>query len=305
MRNEDYAERDLDANAVFYVLLKSRKGITLDMFDNYWKDVHGPVCARLPGQYQYWQHHVAHNDGGIWPNIDGIGYETSEEDQFDGIAELTFSSEQERQKWFDAAAILMSDEHNLFSKGIGYITNNGNSKTYVDGIETGNPNGNLGIVNFHVMVKKADAISVDEFRQYMKASFAPAIVESDLVLKFRLHLLEEHDNSQKLPPAPGVSHYEPLENQYQAAFEIAFKNRLDMERFFASTEYATAVNNQVNYIKHLGVFPERDPYTFVYDGKMTLAGQRGASVASLIANIGATNQLQENILNLMLGKLIW
>ncbi|MDM9384669.1 hypothetical protein QUB80_28810 [Chlorogloeopsis sp. ULAP01] len=52
----------------------------------------------------------------------------------------------------------MSNEHNLFSKVIGYATNNGNSKTYVDGIETGNPNGNLGIVNFHVMVKQMQLI---------------------------------------------------------------------------------------------------------------------------------------------------
>jgi hypothetical protein len=305
MRTTDYAEeRDQDGKAVFYVLLTSRKGLTLDMFDNYWKDVHGPVCARLPGQYQYWQHHVARNQGGIWPTIDGIDYETLEEDQFDGIAELTFLSEQDRQKWFDAAAILMSDEHNLFSKAIGYVTNNGNSRTYVDGTETGKPNGNLGLVSFHVMLKKADAITVEEFRQYMKASFAPAIVESDLVLKFRLHLLEEHDNSEKLPPAPGVSHYEPLEKQYQGAFEIAFKNRLNMERFFASKEYSTAVKNQANYVKQLSVFPERDPYTFVYDGKMTLAGQRGASVASLITNIGATNQLQEDIVNLMLNNVV-
>jgi len=35
--------------------------------------------------------------------------------------------------------------------------------------------------------------------------------------------------------------------------------------------------------------------------KMTLAGQRSSTVAELIANIGATNQLQDNILDLVLG----
>lgn len=304
MKKGNYATRDQAAKAVFYVLLKSRNSITLDMFDNYWKDVHGPVCARLPGQYQYWQFHLAHNEGGVWPTIDGIEYSSSEEDQIDGIAELTFFSEQDRQTWFNAAGILMSDEHNLFSKAIGYVTNNGNSKTYFDGIETGYPNGDLDIVRFHIMVKKADAISIDDFRKYMTGSFAPAVVKSDSVLKLRLHLLEEHDNSEKLPPAPGVSHYEPLEKQYQAAFEIAFKHRIDMEMFFASKEYATAVKNQAKYIKQISTFPERTAYTFVYKGKMTLAGQRSSAVAELIANIGATNQLQDNILELMLGKAV-
>jgi EthD domain len=302
MTNGNYATRDREAKAVFYVLLKIRKGISLEMFDNYWKNVHGPVCARLPGQYQYWQFHLAHNDGGLWPAIDGIDYQSSEEEQIDGIAELTFLSEEDRQKWLNAAAILMSDEHNIFSKAVGYLTNNGNSITYCDGIKNGDPNGDLDTVKFHVMLRKADSISIDKFRKYMMDDLASTVVKSNLVFKFRLHLLEEHDNSEKLPPAPGVSHYEPLEKQYQAAFEIAFKNRLDMERFFTSQEYSEAVKEQANYIKHLSVFPERNTYTFVYNGEMTLAGKRSSTVAELITNIGAVNQLQDNILDLMLGK---
>lgn len=130
MSQTDYSLRDQNGKAVFYVLLWKRKGITLELFDDYWRDVHGPVCARLPGQHQYWQFHLAHNQGDLWPTISGIEYNTPPENQFDGIAELTFETEQDRQTWFKAAAILMDDEHNLFSKGIGYNTSPGNSKTY-------------------------------------------------------------------------------------------------------------------------------------------------------------------------------
>jgi hypothetical protein len=35
---------------------------------------------------------------------------------------------------------------------------------------------------------------------------------------------------------------------------------------------------------------------------MTSAGQRGSRTAELITNIGAINQLQDNILDLMVGK---
>jgi EthD domain len=302
MSTIDNSKRDQDGKAVFYVLLKKRNSITLDTFDNYWKDVHGPVCARLPGQHQYWQHHLAHNEGGIWPVIDGIKYDSSEQEQFDGIAELTFLSPEGREKWFNAAAILMSDEHNLFSKAVGYVTNDRNSKTYVDSIEIGNPNGNEDLVKFQVLLRKTDDISIDDFRKYLLTRFAPSIAKSELILKLRLHLLEEHDNSEKLPPAPGVSHYEPIEKQYQAAFEIAFKNRLHLERFFASQEYAGTIKEQSKYIKQITTFPVRDVYTFVYNSEITLAGQRGSAVAALINNIGATNQLQEDILNLMLSK---
>lgn len=148
-------------------------------------------------------------------------------------------------------------------------------------------------------VKKADAASVAEFRRYMKDTFSPAIAKSSLVLKFRMHLFEEVDASR--PDAAGVAHSEPAEENYQGAFEIAFSNRLEMESFFASPEYAAAVEDLAKHVKQICVFPERSAYTFVYNGAMTLAGQRSSTVAALIADIGATNQLKEDISSLMLG----
>ncbi|MCL1470593.1 EthD domain-containing protein [Argonema antarcticum] len=300
VRQVDYASRDEKGKVAFYVLLWKRKGITLELFDNYWKDVHGPVCARLPGQHQYWQFHLAHNQGGIWPQSNSVNYITAEEDQFDGIAELTFETEQDRQTWFKAAAILMDDEHNLFSKAIGYNSSPGNSKTYVDGIPTGDPNGEVGVLKFHVLVRKADRATVEEFQSYMKNSFAPAVVQNESVLKFRLHIFDEVDNSR--PEAAGVVHHEPPQKQYQAAFEIAFSNPLEMEKFFASKEYATAIKDQAEYVKDISPFPERTSHTFVYDSKITLAGQRSSRVAELILNIGATNQLRDDVVSMMSGN---
>lgn len=304
MNKVNYAIRDENAKAVFYVLLTKKKRITSDMFFNYWKDVHGPICARLPGQYQYWQFHLAHNEGSYWQTTNSIECKSLEEDQIDGIAELTFLTEEDRQKWFNASAVLMSDEYNLFSKAIGYVTKEGNSKTYVDHIENGEQNGNLNIVKYHVLVKKHDFAKLDDFQKYIAGSFANTFVKTDLILKFKLHLFEEHDNSEKLPPAPGVSHYEALEKQYQAAFEIAFKNHIDMEKFFASQEYAATMQEQTKYIKQINAFAERDVYTFVYNGNMTLAGQRSSTIAKLITDIGAINQLQDDILNLLFGKVV-
>lgn len=300
MRTANYAQRDQAAQVVFYVPLWKRKGISLELFDDYWRNVHGPVCARLPGQYQYWQFHVAHNEGGIWPRIEGIDYNTPIEDQFDGIAELSFKTVADRQTWFEASTILMDDEHNLFSKAIGYNTNPGNSITYVDGIENATPNGFIGVEKFHVMVKKADDVSLADFRQYLQENFASEVIKSDLVLKLRIHLFEEVDNSR--PDAAGVSHSEPPEKSYQAAWEIAFSNRLEMEKFFASQTYTAATKYQAKYVRQISTFPERTAFTFVYGGQMTLAGQRSSTVADLITNIGAINQLQDDISTLMLGK---
>jgi hypothetical protein len=293
----DYSARDADAKLTFYVLLWKRKGITQRMFDDYWRDVHGPVCARLPGQFQYWQWHVRHNEGGIFPTVDGVNSASKDDEQFDGIAELTFKSVRERDAWMRASVILMDDEHNIFSKAIGYLTAEGNSRTYVDRIEVGDPNGHQGIEKLHVMVRQADRAKVSDFRNYLTDVLARAVAGSEEVLKFRLHLLERPDLSR--PPAAGVEHSEPEEMLYQAAFELAFRNRMDMETFFGSERYRAVLKHQADYVKQVSPFPERAPYTFVYGGQMTLAGKRGSRTAGLITTLGATNQIRANIGDLL------
>ncbi|MBD2357593.1 hypothetical protein H6G41_23765 [Tolypothrix sp. FACHB-123] len=72
-----------------------------------------------------------------------------------------------------------------------------------------------------------------------------------------------------------------------------------MEIFFASVEYQAATKEQAKYVRQISPFPERTAYVFVYDSKMTLAGQRSSTVAKLITDIGAVNQLQDNIVDLM------
>ena len=150
------------------------------------------------------------------------------------------------------------------------------------------------------MIRKADGVNIEDFRLYYKDKFAPALAKMDHVLKLRLHLFDEVDNTR--PDAGGVSHSEQPEQNYQAAVEIAYWNRLELELLFASKEYQDLVSEHSKYVKQIRPFPERTAYTFVNDGKMTLAGQRSSTVAQLIMDIGAANQLQDDIVNLMLNN---
>ena len=223
------------------------------------------------------------------------------ENQFDGIAELTFRSVDDRNTWFQAAGILMDDEHNLFRKAIGYNTSPGNSKTYVDGIPVGEPNGSAGLTKMHAMVKKADGVSVAEFRRYMTDRIRPAVAKSSLALKFRMHLFEEVDASR--PDAAGVAHSEPAEENYQGAFEIAFSGRLEMETFFASAEYAAATGEPGEIREtDLRVSGAKRVYIRVQWRNDTRRASAVRRSPRLIADIGATNQLRGDISSLMLGE---
>jgi ketosteroid isomerase-like protein len=296
----DYSNRDQQGKVAFYVLLWKREGISLELFDNYWKDVHGPVCARLPSQHQYWQFHVAHNEGGFWLTPDDSLNASAKDEQFDGIAELTFTNPEERNIWFKAAGILMDDERNIFSKAIGYNTNVGNSITYLDKIPDGCPNGEQALIKYHCLIRKADGVGVSEFRKYLKDRLIPVFSSSPQMLKCRLHLFEEIDSSR--PEAGQVSHTETPGQQYHAALEVAFATQLDAALFLESNAYQNLAQESRPYIKHFKPFPQRTAYTFVHDGKITLAGQRSSFVADLITSIGASNQIKENIVNLMMGS---
>ena len=78
---------------------------------------------------------------------------------------------------------------------------------------------------------------------------------------------------------------------------------LEMEAFFASETHMPPLAGELpKFVQKLAPFPERNVYTFVYDGRMTVAGQRGSRAAEVIDSLGALNQLRDDILDLVLGK---
>jgi hypothetical protein len=194
----------------------------------------------------------------------------------------------------------MDDEGNLFSKAIGYNTSPGNSITYVDKIYNGSLIGTTEVQKYHCPIRKAAGVSIQELRSYLTDKLAPIFTGYDRLLKFRFHLFEQVDSSR--PDAGAVSHTELPEQQYDAAIEVAFANNLDLALFLDSEAYRSALKDFPKYIKHFKPFPERSAYTFVYDAKITLAGQRSVAVANLIDRIGAVNQIKDNIVSLMTGS---
>jgi EthD domain-containing protein len=294
-----YSGRDDAIETLFYTPLKKRSGLTVEQFNLYWKDAHGPLCARLPGLFQYKQFHLDHDEGGIWPAPEGVVRATPPDEQLDGIAELTFTSPENRQAWVDAGLPLMIDEQNCFDETIGYLVQERRSRTYYDVIADDVPNGFVGVARYHVLLKKHDAVSFDELREYLTQTFATNAVEHELLLKLRLHLLDEY--TKPAPPAPNVFHEPSAERQIHAAFEIAFATRLELHRFLTSDEYAAATEGIGRIVRQMSVFAERAAYSLVEDGAATLMGQRSPSVARTITDAGAVSNLDDDVVALMVG----
>lgn len=294
----EYHGPDDQVETVFYPLAKKRPNLSLDLFDRYWKDVHGPTCARLPHLWQYTQFHVDHDDTGIWRVPEGVEQYTPPEEQIDGFAELTFLSQEDSQRWLDAAGVLARDEQNVFGECVVYQVTEGRSKTYVDNIGNGTPNGDIGAARFHVMLKKHPEVTTAQLRRYLTETFAPNVARHPLVLKLRLHLIDDYTAEWD---SADVDNLVGPERTIQAAFEIAFQSRLELAQFLHSEEYEAAIQDQVQYVRQVSVFPEREAYAMIQEGKATLLGLRGASVAKTITEAGAVTNLYDDVVELFTG----
>ena len=61
------------------ILFRKLSGLEMDEFQRYWKEVHGPIAAKLPGLRRYVQDHVI---------VDPV----QDDRPYDAVAELWFDS---------------------------------------------------------------------------------------------------------------------------------------------------------------------------------------------------------------------
>jgi hypothetical protein len=292
----DFKERDGAIAINSYTTVLRRPRVPHEVFATYWRDVHGPLCARVPGLAWYVQHHLdREQDAHLWPTIDGIA--PFPDYELDGGVEIGFASAEDQAAFNDASHILFADEQNMFAATVAYALPVG-SRTFVDRLPDPIPNGDDGIDRIHVHFGAAgnDAAA---FGQFM-AEFAERLAADDAVVKLRLHLPERYDKTEPAPPAPNVDHLVSPERELIAVMELAFETPLTRRAFFATDSFVKTVEAQKRHIAHTSAFAVSGVYTYVRDKQLTLAGLRGSRQAQLIERLGANNQIGPDVSKLML-----
>ena len=292
----DYAGRDARIAINSYTTVLRRPQVPHELFATYWRDVHGPLCARIPGLGWYVQNHFdREQDAHLWPAIDGVA--AFEGYALDGGVEIGFHSAED-QALFDAACpILFADEQNMFAATVAYALPTG-STTLVDRVAEPSPNADDGLDRMHVHFGAAhgDAAAFGACIERL----ARALAADDAVLKVRMHLPETYDNAKPAPPAPNVDHAVPEERRRVAILELAFASPLERRKFYASDRFARASEGLATHVAHASAFAVSGVYTYVRDRQLTLAGLRGSRPAQLIERLGAVNQVGEDVRSLLL-----
>lgn len=290
MPTQDFSERDKTVAHNIYASVRRRDGLPHDLFATYWRDVHSTLCSRLPGLNFYVQQHFDRNHfANFWPVAKGVARIDA---PLDGSAELGFANLEEQAVFAEAGKILYSDESNFIGEAVAYNLPHG-SMTLVDRDDDPHRNGPDPFHRLHVYMSRKPG---DNTVAWLKETGA-VLAKHDSVVKLKLHLPEPYDNEHPAPPSPNVDHIVGADRLNLAIAEIAFTSPLAAKSLFSSTEFRkTVYDQQSEHIDAIGVYLVTGFYTFVRDGKPTLAGLRGSRSAELIRALGAANQLDDKII---------
>lgn len=292
----NYSARDGAIAINSYTTVLKRPQVPHEVFATYWRDVHGPLCSRVPGLAWYVQYHLdRERDAHLWPAQEGIA--PFPDYVLDGGVEIGFASAGDQRMFNEASSILFSDEQNMFAATVAYALPAG-SRTLVDRIAEPNPNGDDMFDRMHVHLGIGDVAS-DAFSRFV-TNLAETLAADPALLRVRLHLPDAYDNADPAPPAPDVDHHVPPERERLAILDLTFRTPLARRSFFASDAFTATADGQRTHIGHATAFAVSGMYTYVRDKRLTLAGLRGSRPAQLIERLGATNQAADDVRHLIL-----
>jgi len=294
----DSSSRDHSIAINSYTTVLRHPKVPHELFAAYWRDVHGPLCARIPGLGWYVQYHFAReHDAHLWPLIEGIaplpGY------VLDGAVEIGFASAADQQRFKAASKVLFVDEQNVFEETLCYDLPEG-STTFVDYLADPCPNETLPLDRLHIHFH-GEAGDSDAFKAFLREQVAAALVADPAVMKVRLHLPEPYDNARPNPPSPNVRHESPAARLHLAMLEVVFESALARRRLFEAPAFRQATRGLAEHVRYVTPFSVSGVFTYVRDGELTLAGLRGSRPAQLIHQLGAINQTEPEATGLFLA----
>jgi hypothetical protein len=284
----NFAARDENIRCLSYGVVRKLAGLPRDLFADYWRDVLGPLCARLPGVGYYVQHHFSQDHpANLWPLPDGI---RRMDVMLDGAAEIGFADIDGMKRYAETSPVLFGDVFHLFEHIVAYSLPQG-SHTLVDREADGIPNGPDRLYRLHLHLNGGSDYG---FRPWL-SEWARHLASAPAVRKLRLHLPEPYDNAHPSPPSPHGDHQVSDERKDIGVIEIGFASALAAREFCESQTYRATIEEQRRHLRSVATFLVTGVYTYVRDGVITTAGLRGSRTAELIERIGAVNQTRDEV----------
>jgi len=276
--------------------LRAKEGLSLPDFYDYWLNAHVTLPPRFPGISSVWLHAVSF-DAQTWPRLEGVSPRPAPEDEFHGVPEAAFATDDGLAAFQAASNLQMDDGINFLAEQIAYASLGKNTLTEVDHTEEPAPDGHDSWIRHLLFLRRRPDVSVQELRRFVTQELAPSLASSPDVLKVRRHLFEPVEVTLD---HPGVGMWKPEDRQYQAAVEVVVADADSLARLASSDAWTGVAESAASRCEAVHAARVERCITTKYGGQITLAGARGIAAADVIQRLGADNQRQPEVSALFL-----
>jgi hypothetical protein len=230
---------------------------------DHWKGPHSGIISATPGLEEYRQLHLAADNPGRWPPVDGVETTIPLDRRIDGVAEVTFRSALSPLRGRRQTQLAFKDEVNVFRRTLLYAGLPGSSRWY----DLAAPGTRVGARSL-VYLRRRDGVGAGEFRKFVNKQVVPALVGTEVVKELRTQTFLPW--SERLWATPNVAHDNPHDQRFHASLILGITDSGARDAFYASSAseelsnqlrplvsaiHAYDITAALTYVKNGGVLP--------------------------------------------------
>jgi len=267
-----------------------RKGKDRELCLRYWVEAHGPLVARNRGLHEYRQHHFESSGAAVWPDVAGVRRDWLPGWQPDGMPEVTTAlNGPNTESAVVTTPLFLKDESNVFDRSLMYRAEPEGSIWHRPSRD--DANAHLRVV---VFLRRRAASDRAEFSRWLHEDVSAQLVHDRRIGELRTYTFLPYEETKGVVAKDSdVDHDHPASEQFHALLIASGHSRDDLAGAFA--ELARSLPNQGDHIEAAWSVNVRKTFVVVAEGQITTVGLRGAYVDELIRQMGAENQVADDV----------
>jgi len=228
---------------------------------DYWKGPHSRIISATPGLEEYRQIHLAGDNPGRWPAIEGLETTIPVDRKIDGVAEVTFKSALSPLQGRKQSQLAFKDEINVFRRTLLYAGVPNSSRWY----DVAAPGEAVGARSL-IYLRRRDGVGAGESRKFVRKQLVPALVGTGVLKELRTQIFLPWN--QKLWDTPSVAHDNPRDQRFHASLILGFTDTAARDAFFASSVIEELSNQLTPLASAIHAYDVTAALTYVKNGEI-------------------------------------
>ena len=252
-----YAKKSLVSSILLWMRTDQPRQQGMD----YWKGPHSKIISASPGLEEYRQIHLAENNPGLWPAINGVETVIPAQRRIDGVAEVTFTSILSPLRGRKQTKLAYKDEVNVFRRTLLYAGSPYSTRWYnVAGAEETTRARSL------IYLRRREDVKTSTFRKLLSDEVVPALVKTGALSELRTQVFMPW--TKRLWDTPNVAHDNPTDQRFHASMILGFTDTNALQALYGSREIATFSGKLPEIVSALHAYEVAETLTYVKDGQV-------------------------------------